>query len=315
MRDLLCFTRPVGKPTGALPRPRARVLTCPRRASGTAGCCAADRSWGRSSAKRARGSTGFSAAARAGRAPSPARRRGCRSARAGAGCRSATASFETDRERDPTFAFPDRFLFPAEVGEREAERRGGAVRHRVVAKLLFERLPRLFGVGAHVRRVALEGVGLREAEGPDPRSSSNALASGGPGALALPLVQGARRDPSNSQRRRRASVGSTSFAAASELRPEQREGLPSPRNVVALFSRKSRVVGARGRVTIEGFARLGIAPHPEERLPSRRGIRLTVDRAAPLLKVSTAASQRPRPSSASAVNVRFKRLRREAQRL
>ena len=55
-------------------------LALPRRASGTAGSCAADRSWGRSSASRARGNTGSSAAARAGRAPSRARRRGCRSA-------------------------------------------------------------------------------------------------------------------------------------------------------------------------------------------------------------------------------------------
>ena len=70
------------------------------------------------------------------------------------------------QERDAALSLPDRFVLSPQIRQREAEE---DVALRILgsrAKLLLEGLSRLLGVGPHVRRIALQGVGLGKAEAP-----------------------------------------------------------------------------------------------------------------------------------------------------
>jgi hypothetical protein len=71
-------------------------------------------------------------------------------------------------KRDATLAFPNLFLFPPQVRQREAE---DDMALRIIGrcvKLLLESLPGLLRVAVHIRRITLQGI----AYGPETASRS-----------------------------------------------------------------------------------------------------------------------------------------------
>ena len=136
------------------------------------------------------------------------------------------------------------------------------------AKLLLEGLPRLLGVGAHVCGIALQGIGLNEAEGPgapvvverargQPQQKLSLLLVEDPDEILVVRQVGHERGGLDLLRRGLEHGPGTGEVSLAEVGH-------------GLVLDQSEVGGREGETTVEGFPRLGIAPQTEERVAESR---------------------------------------------